>query len=1157
MKQLMQNHDHENENGATPREAAEDAVQGERTAEGREALAFMKTRIIGHSGKRLWKSFEELAETPEFHKWVADEFPNRSSLLGMDRKTFLRVSGAAMAMAGLSGCRILPQSKAVPYVRSPEVLVPGKPLEYASTLPRFGYGVGVLVTSHEGRPTKIEGNPRHPASLGSTLPQEQAETLVMYDPDRSQSTVSRRAPGDTNPVAEITSYDQVADVLRTALVSQAVSGGSGFAVLTDTVTSPSLKAQMAALKAKFPAMRWYSYEPLGRENVHLGTQLAFGRALNPVYRLQNARVIVSLDANFFTDMPGSIRYSRDFAEGRRIRRGVRAMNRLYAVESSYTNVGAMADHRWAVKPSEVETFARALYAAVAGGSETKNFSGMAELVADLKANPGAAVVVAGEQTSASTQTLANAINAAIGAIGSTVVYTEPIEANPVGQTAGLKSLTDALNGGSVKLLAIIGGNPAYDAPADMNFPQAIRKAALSIRLGLYEDETSANCQYHVPMAHPLEAWGDLAAFDGSVSIVQPLIAPLYNGKSANEFVGEILGDIKSGYDHLRTYWAGRAQTANFAGWWERTLRDGFVPNTAAAPVVVTVRPNIVDTLPAPVAGGATEIAFRPDPSLWDGRYANNSWLQELPKPITTITWDNAAIMSPATAKKLGVISDVDKNDAVNFAQANGKRVVKLAVNGAELEMPVWILPGQPNDTITVALGFGRTHCGQVGEGQGFDTYRLRTSGTMNFAPNVTVTPTATIYEIASTQPHHLLHAPEPGLHAEKNSAITYGQKEENRSIIASATFEEYAAKNGEVVEREHAPSVPEATGFGTTIEKHEESHGKPGDAGHGAEKSSEHGERIAQGLNENGSKFDGSLGGTPNMAGHNRIDSPQVTADAYRKQWDYTDRGSSNREGWGSLYPEYSSRGFNAWGMSVDLTVCTGCNACVTACQAENNIPTVGKDMVGKGREMHWIRIDHYYAGEDWDKPESYFQPVACVHCEKAPCEPVCPVAATIHSHEGLNQMVYNRCIGTRYCSNNCPYKVRRFNYLKWTAGVGGPQTLNYFDKPQLQMMANPDVTIRGRGVMEKCTYCVQRINAARIEAKKAGRDIGDGEVVTACQQACPTQAIIFGDINNPESRVSKLREQPHDYSLLSELNTRPRTTYLARIKNPNPAIRS
>ena len=1139
----MQNHDHENEHThdhdhghshSHEGEAAHDHshgehTHGERTAAGKAALTVMQARINGHTGKRLWKSFEELAETEEFHTWVADEFPNRATLLNVDRRSFLKISGAAMALAGLSGCRILPQSKAVPYVRAPEYLVPGKALEYASTFSRFGYGVGVLVTSHEGRPTKIEGNPRHGASLGSTLAQEQAETLVMYDPDRSQAVVNRKVPGAANALTEVMSYDQFANSMRRALIDRSVNGGAGLAVLTDTITSPSLKAQMARMKAKYPAMTWRSYEPLGRENVHEGTALAFGRPLNPVYRLRNAKVIVSLDANFFTDMPGSIRYARDFADGRRVRKGQKTMNRLYTVESSYTIVGAMSDHRWAMKPSEIEMYARALYAAVSGAADGgKAFPGLAEMVTDLKANPGAAVIVAGEQTSPATQALAHAINTALGAVGSTVVYTAPIEANPVGQTAGLKALTDELNSGAVKTLIIIGGNPAYNAPADLKFAEAIRKAAFSARLGLYEDETSAECQYHVPMAHALEAWGDLQAFDGTTSLVQPLIAPLYSGKSVNEFVAEMLGDPMPGYDLLRDYWQATAKPANLASWWEKALRDGVIENTAAPAVAVTAPSNLSASLPAAPAGGAMEINFRPDPSLWDGRYSNNSWLQELPKPITSITWDNAAIISPATAKKMGVISDEGKNDAVNIAQASGKRVVKVAVNGAELEMPVWILPGQPNDTVTVALGFGRTRAGEVGDDQGFDTYRLRTSGTMNFAPNVTLTPTTNTYPISFTQPHHLLHATESD----------WFEGKANRNIIAVATMDEYTKRDGDVIEREHAPDAPEATGFGAKV-AHEEHNGE-----HGGVTERAH-----------GTKFDGSLGGTPNMKGHNQVETEGVVADAYRKQWEYTDRGGSNREGWPSLYPEFSNKGFNAWAMSIDLTTCVGCNACVTACQAENNIPTVGKEMIGRGREMHWIRIDHYYAGEDWENPESYFQPVACVHCEKAPCEPVCPVAATIHSHEGLNQMVYNRCIGTRYCSNNCPYKVRRFNYLKWTAGVGGPQTLNFFDKPQLKMMANPDVTIRGRGVMEKCTYCVQRINAARIEAKKAGRDIRDGEIVTACQQACPTNAIIFGDINDANSRVSKLRAQPHDYSLLAELNTRPRTTYMARITNPNPAL--
>ena len=1109
----------------------------DRSPEAKAALNTMQARLQGKNGRLLWKSFEELADTPEFKTWVDDEFPDRNTVSQLDRRRFLTLSGAAMAMAGLTGCRILPQIKAVPYVRAPEEMIVGKPLTYATAIAaRSSYATGVLVESYDGRPIKVEGNPNHPASLGATLPQEQAFVLGLYDPDRSQNIYHN---------GELASWDQFYGVARKSLIDLAASGGVGISLLTETVTSPTLGAQIAEFLSRYPQAKWHQYEPVNRDNVYAGTEGAFGRPLNPVYRLKGAKVIVSLDANFFAEMPGSIRYARDWADGRRVRKNRPVMNRLYVVESAYTITGAKADHRVAVKPSDVERVARSLYAAVVGGAPASSLpSGVSgtfidALARDLKANRGACVVVPGEQTTPATQALAHAMNSALGAVGATVVYTAPVETRAENQNESLRSLVEDMNAGRVQMLLIMGANPVYTAPADLKFQQALTakngdrdRVPLRIRLGQHVDETSIYCHWHLPEAHPFEAWSDIRAYDGTTSVVQPIIAPLYDGRSAHEVLAGLIGEPKPGYDILRSYWTRRSGAADrFDNWWERVLNTGVIPNTAEAPITVAARGGADTAFPAPSPSNGLEIGFRPDPGVWDGRYANNSWLQELPKPITTVSWDNVAHISPRTAKALKVIDDENDNNAVNVGQKNGQGVVTLTVNGTQLQMPVWVLPGQPDDTVTVHLGFGRTQAGKIGGSntdstQGFDVYPLRSSSAMGFAA-VQLQPDRKTYTVSSTQAHHMLR----GINETKD-----------RNIIRVGTIQEYAAKQGDIFEEEHVAHLPEATGFPEGSE-HET----------GAEARKAEGHSVGSGVDA----ADGEGAQPRNVEGHNNsVDQGEtIVADAYRKQWEYVDKSSSNKEGWPSMYPEYSNKGFNAWGMSIDLTTCTGCNACVIACQAENNIPTVGKEMVGRGREMHWIRIDHYYSSEpDLSQVESHFQPLMCVHCEKAPCEPVCPVAATIHSHEGINQMIYNRCIGTRYCSNNCPYKVRRFNYLKWTAGVGGPTTINY-ELPVLKMLANPDVTVRGRGVMEKCTYCVQRISAKRIEAKKEAREIQDGEIVTACQQACPTRAIVFGDINNSNSEVSQLRKEPQSYWLLSDLNTRPRTNHMGQIKNPNPEI--
>jgi molybdopterin-containing oxidoreductase family iron-sulfur binding subunit len=1085
-------------------------------------LAALRSKLAGAQGKGYWKAFEQLAETAEFKTWIEDEFPNRESLLNLDRRNFLKIGGAALAMAGLTGCRILPETKAVPYVRAPEDIVAGLPLFYATALTRAGYAVGVLAESHEGRPTKIEGNPRHPASLGSTDVFEQAEVLNLYDPDRAQSVTYQGEP---------TSWDQFVAVGEDAMKKAAAAHGEGLRILTETVTSPTLANQMQVLLKTFPRARWHRYEPVGRENVYAGTRLAFGKPLNPVYRLSGAAVVVSLDADFFKTLPGNIRYMRDFADGRRVRRTSRTMNRLYAFDSSYTITGVTADHRFPIKPSEVEPLARALYGRLTGEGTDAPPASVASgildaIVADLKANPGAAVVIPGEEATPAVHALAHAMNAALGAAGKTVYYTDPVEANPEDGIASIKALAQDCSAGKVTTLLILGGNPVYTAPADLNFGAAlvgedgIKKVPLVIRHGLFEDETSAYADWHIAESHALESWGDARAFDGTISIQQPLIQPLYDTRSAAELIASLLGAPQAGYDMVREWHQAHTYTAApgalaFDRWFQTLLFNGVVPNSALPEVNATPAAGLLASLPAPAAGGAPaddlEINLRLDPHIWDGRYANNSWLQELPKPITTLTWDNAAIVSPKTAQAFGVISadnqlSVEDPDAQDIAHSNGKKVVELTVGSRKVSLPVYILPGHPDSVVTAYLGFGRKKgrnpdFGNVWANQGFDTYALRTTDNLSYVPGAHAQLTGDEYPLSYTQAHHILF----GVH-----------EPENRNVVHAGTFDQFLKDQNSIG----------VIGFDGDAEKPEDA-GPPivGDDGN------------------------------PNM-GPASSQGQTYEADPYRHMWEYADKSQSNREGVPSLYPEYSGKDFNQWAMTVDMTVCTGCNACVIACQAENNIPTVGKEQVGRARQMHWIRIDHYFSGPDLTNVNSVFMPMYCQQCEKAPCEPVCPVAATIHSHEGLNQMVYNRCIGTRYCSNNCPYKVRRFNFLKWTAGKGGAATVNY-DLPVIKNLANPDVTVRGRGVMEKCMYCVQRINAARINAKKKFREIQDGDIVTACQQACPAGVFSFGDINDPNSVVSQIRNEPHNYSVLAELNTRPRTTYLARIKNPNQAIAS
>ncbi|MDW8353419.1 MAG: TAT-variant-translocated molybdopterin oxidoreductase [Bryobacterales bacterium] len=981
---------------------------------GKLDLAALRERLARAHGRQYWRSLEELAETPEFRALLENEFaPGVTDWENQpSRRRMLQLLGASFGLAGLTGCTKQPPEKIVPYVRAPEDVIPGKPLFFATAMTLGGFASGVLVESHMGRPTKVEGNPQHPASLGATDVFAQASVLTLYDPDRSQVvTRGGRISTWVSFVAEVSR-------VRESLLARK---GAGFRILTETVTSPTLAAQLRDLLREMPEAVWHQYETCNRDQAREGARLAFGEPVHAVYRLEDADVILALDADLLGSGPGAVRYAREFARRRRPYETGAAMNRLYVAEPAPTVTGAAADHRLPLPAGEIEHLLRVVAAAVglnvanAGTSAPNDW--VKAVAADLLQHRGRSLVVVGDQQPPTVHALAHALNEALGNVGRTVVYVEPPEADPSPQMASLRQLVDDMKAGRVETLLILGANPAYDAPADLEFARHLRNVSLRIHLGLYDDETAALCQWHVPETHYLEAWSDARAFDGTVTIQQPLIAPLYGGKSAHEMVSAWSGKPdRSGYDIVREYWQRHYRGSDFETFWQTALHDGVVAGTASPPKKVAVRKEVLAAPPSP-RSRSVELCFRPDPTIWDGRFANNGWLQELPKPLTKLTWDNAALLSPRLAERLGL--------------ANGD-VVELRCGQTSVEAPVWILPGCADNSVTVHLGYGRRRAGKVAAGAGFDAHRIRSAAAPWRRDDLEIRQTGRRKALSVTQEHHSM---------------------EGRHLVRSATLEEF----------------------------HKD----------------------------------------PHFAHHVAHDpDPKL-----------------------SLYPGFKYEGYS-WGMVIDLNACIGCGACIVACQAENNIPVVGRREVARGREMHWLRVDRYFEGS-LDEPSIYHQPVPCMHCDQAPCEVVCPTGATTHSAEGLNQMTYNRCVGTRYCSNNCPYKVRRFNfflYADWAT-------------ESLKALRNPDVTVRSRGVMEKCTYCVQRINAARIEAEKQGRRIRDGEVVTACQAACPTEAIVFGDWNDPASRLARLKAQPLNYGILTELNTRPRTTYLARVRNPNPAL--
>lgn len=1014
------------------------------------------------------------------------------------RRQFLSVMGASVALAGAGGCNLRqPNEKLVPYVRQPEQFTPGKSLYYATAMPLGGAAIGLLVESREGRPIKLEGNPLHPASRGATDAFCQASILGLYDPDRSKA---------------VRYLDRIRGVNDAhAALQQAMSGpgglrgtrGRGLRVLSEVISSPTLAAQREALLRTFPEARWHQYEPALPGSGHAGTQLAFGRPLDVQYRFVEARVVLTLDADPFGWGPAHLRNARDFMDRRRLFSRAE-MNRHYAVESAPTPAGMRADHRLPVRASQVETVARAV-AARLGVIDTRVElpEGIGRwidaVVADLQANRGNSVVVPGDFQPPAVHALAHAINSRLDNIGTTMAFTRPVNVDPVDPMRSLRDLCDDIDRGRgterdrVKLLLVLGGNPVFTAPADLNFADRLQQVPQRVRLGLYEDETSRLCQWHIPEAHYLETWGDARAADGTCTIMQPLVAPLYGGRSALEVLVAFADQpTRTGHEIVREHWrqfhTDERIDEPFDRFWRQCLHDGVVPNTAFPPETVNLREDwrerVLQRRAEPMTGESEgyELILRPDPTVHDGRFANNAWLQELPKPLTKLTWDNAAVVSPNTAKALNLSSAEGWHGGSHGELITGTIDLRYAADGREYKLadvPVVILPGHPDGALTLHFGYGRRVGGRVGNGAGVDAYQLRTSASESFS-RVSVTPTGRRTTLAAVQ--HL--------------ALTEGVEAARRGVIRSGTvsqLEEDAGAGRQFGQSHHHQNgpLPLVGGFG-------QPEGAP------------------------------AIGAKP-------LD----------------------------IYAAHRYDGYK-WGMTVDLAACVGCGGCVVACQAENNIPVVGKTEVTRGRIMHWLRIDGFLEG-DPSKPESIsaaFQPLMCVHCENAPCEVVCPVEATSHSPDGLNEMTYNRCVGTRYCSNNCPYKVRRFNFLQYSD----------YATESLKPMRNPDVTVRSRGVMEKCTFCVQRIRHAEINAKNENRFnvdpnrpglafIRDGEVLTACQAACPTNAIVFGDMNDLRSHggrgsvVARLKRDTRNYGLLSDLNTRPRLTHLADVRNPNPAL--
>ena len=993
----------------------------------------------------LWRSLQERLRGGPDQAAAAAEFPAggtdadapEAPLIrgeqeggGTSRRGFMQLLGGSMALAGLNGCIRRPKEQALPYTRQPENVVPGNPLHYATMSALGGYATGLLVTAYEGRPTKIEGNPDHPESLGATGLWHQAALHSLYDPQRAGVVKYRGSPRSWKAFLQVQAR-RMADL-------KAAGRGSAVRFLMEPTASPTVAHLRQRIQGDLPGVRFQSWSGHELGNALEGAKLAFGQPLEQRLDLLGARVIASLDSNFLSSQPGTLRHMRAFAAGRVPASGTGELSRLYQIETTLSVTGATADHRLPLRPSEIEPFALALLAAVgqARGGQLARFAGhqvslsatqrkfVDALAKDLVRGADQSVVIAGERQSPLVHAIAHAINAGLGSAHAKLG--KPLLLDAETGPRALAALTAEMKKGQVDTLVITARNPSYGAPADIDFAGALSNVPNVIYLAPYEDETAEYVSWFIPVAHELESWGDGRAPDGTVTFQQPLLSPLFDGQTQLDVLAALLGEGERGpFNALRDYWQSKSP-GSFEEKWQRWVSDGLIAHSATPEETASLRWDDLAAAAqkASAAGppasqpGELEVDFTIDSKLYDGRFANNAWLQEMPDPITRSSWDNAALVSVATAARLGVTQD---------------DVVLLNLRGRSVRAPILVQPGQADGTVTLPIGYGRARTGEVlSTGVGFNANLIRTADHFWSDRGLTLrrSPTGEHHEVVQTQEHHTM---------------------EGHAIAISMTRDEFRKEGKEVLD-EHRGEQP-------------------------------------------------------------------------------------------TFHTPFPYDGFK-WALAIDLGKCTGCNACVLACQSENNISVVGRENVSKSREMHWLRIDRYYKG-DAANPEVVVQPMLCQQCESAPCEYVCPVNATVHDDEGLNVMVYNRCVGTRYCSNNCPYKVRRFNFFNYTERYSSVE----------RMSQNPDVTVRARGVMEKCTYCVQRIERVRIDSRVGGKVIKDGDIVTACEQACPAQAIVFGSLHDPEWRVAKLHRDPRRYDVLHDLGTRPRTAYLARIKNPNPEL--
>ncbi len=973
-----------------------------------DAAAALRARLAGQKGRAFWRSLDELADTPDFRAFLEAEFPSLAPTHnGIDRRSMLKVMAASLALAGLSGCSSQPDETALPYVNAPESLILDKPKWYATAVTFAGYGQPVLGKTINGRPIKLEGNPDHPALRGATDLFMQAAILGLYDPDRSQ------APRHLGRASTWNAADTALWEMANA-ISQ--TQGEGFRLLTGAVSSPTLLRQIDELLKRWPKAHWHVFEPVNQDARHDAAQMVFGQPLAQHTHLDAAEVIVSLDDDLLGPGPRQAVAGRQWSMRRQAMQKGDGESRLFAAEPIPSATGAVAEDRLIVAHSRISLVARALAGRLGlpqGGSADLSDGEkrwLDQATAAVNAHHGRALVTVGDHHAAELHALALLINEHIGSFGQTLTFSEPILASPPDGARSFDILAADMAAGRVTTLMMIGVNPVYAAPAGLHFAEALGKVALRLHAGTHYDETAALSHWHLPLPHDLESWSDCRAVDGTVSIIQPLVRPFYAVRSAHALLSGLIDGGGTPRDLVQATWRAAWGDA-FDKRWQEALQRGFVADSAPQAMTPTIASRDIAIASAAAASGLA-VVLRADPTIWDGRFAGNAWLQETPKPLTKITWDNAIFISPQLAAERAI--------------GNGDEL-RLEAGGAVVTGAAWIVPGQEPDTIGLTLGYGRERAGDVGTGLGVNAFSLQQRTGQWYLAGASLNATGERRKIASTQLHQAMNG---------------------------FDFVRIVGRENQDVSKQRGAPGPEAT----------------------------------------------QQGEAPSFYPARKWDSP-------------------------------------SWGMSIDLDLCIGCNACVVACVAENNIPMVGKDLVAQGRQMHWLRVDHYYEGEP-AAPKSYFQPVPCMHCEQAPCEMGCPVNAAVHSSDGLNLQVYNRCIGTRTCSSYCPYKVRRFNWFDYTGN----------DPEQLQAMRNPDVTVRARGVMEKCTYCVQRIAEARIAAKEEGRPIRDGEVVTACQQACPTQAIVFGDVVDANSHVSQRKASPRDYALLEEVNTRPRTTYLARI---------